>query len=196
MRFMDNQKKEDISSSCISLSDADHQERQVFMLKKFGKAGIAAAVLLCLDQYTKYLAVLYLKGKPAIEIITGILELRYLENAGAAFGSMQGMQKVLLCVTILALAAILYVYRKIPDKRRYFPLRMIAVLLFSGAVGNMIDRLMQRYVVDFIYVKWIDFPIFNVADCYVTIAAVLLIIFVLFVYQEEEFSFIREEKKE
>lgn len=166
------------------------------MLKKFGKAGIAAAVLLCLDQYTKYLAVLYLKGKPAIEIITGILELRYLENAGAAFGSMQGMQKVLLCVTILALAAILYVYRKIPDKRRYFPLRMIAVLLFSGAVGNMIDRLMQRYVVDFIYVKWIDFPIFNVADCYVTIAAVLLIIFVLFVYQEEEFSFIREEKKE
>lgn len=166
------------------------------MLKKFGKAGIAAAVLLFFDQYTKYLAVLYLKGKPAIEIITEILELRYLENAGAAFGSMQGMQKVLLCVTIMALAAILYVYRKIPDKRRYFPLRMIAVLLFSGAVGNMIDRLMQRYVVDFIYIKWIDFPIFNVADCYVTIAAVLLIIFVLFVYQEEEFSFIREEKKE
>jgi signal peptidase II len=60
----------------------------------------------------------------------------------------------------------------------------------AGAIGNMIDRVLKHYVVDFIYFELINFPIFNVADCYVTISAALLIISIMFIYKEEDFKFI------
>ena len=83
----------------------------------------------------------------------------------------------------------IYVYVKLPEQKRYMPLKATVILLFSGAIGNMVDRICRKYVVDFLYVKVIDFPIFNVADCYVTIAAIALIILIMFVYQEDELSF-------
>jgi signal peptidase II len=130
-----------------------------------------------------------LKGENPIQLIKGVLEFRYLENCGAAFGSMQGRQMLLLIVTAVVLAGLILGFRKIPKERRFFPLRLTFLLLFAGAIGNMIDRLLHQYVVDFIYIKWIDFPIFNVADCYVTVAAAMLIVLVVFVYKEEELSF-------
>ena len=74
----------------------------------------------------------------------------------------------------------------IPQERKFLPLDILCVLLLSGAIGNFIDRVSQSYVVDFIYFSLIDFPIFNVADCYVSISAVLLFILVLFYYKEED----------
>ena len=71
----------------------------------------------------------------------------------------------------------------------------IGVLLGAGAVGNLIDRMVQSYVVDFLYFKLIDFPIFNVADCYVTAGAILLAILILFVYKDEELGFLSLKKK-
>ncbi|MEE1313063.1 MAG: signal peptidase II [Lachnospiraceae bacterium] len=166
------------------------------MVKKYSKAGAAIVFLLLFDQYTKYLAVLHLKGQAAIPLIKGIFELRYLENPGAAFGSFQGKQVMLLTITFIAMLAMMYVYGKIPDGKRFLPLKITDVLLLAGAAGNMIDRIRQQYVVDFLYFKAIDFPIFNIADCYVTIAAVLLIILVLFVYKDEELQFLSNENKE
>ena len=159
------------------------------MLKKFVSGAAISICLLLLDQYTKYLAILHLKGKKAIPLITEIFELQYLENRGAAFGSFQGKQLLLLAVTFLALLLMIYVYVKLPEQKRYMPLKATVILLFSGAIGNMVDRICRKYVVDFLYVKVIDFPIFNVADCYVTIAAIALIILIMFVYQEDELSF-------
>ena len=75
-----------------------------------------------------------------------------------------------------------------PENRRYLPLRICAVLLCAGAVGNMIDRIFRGYVVDFFYFKLIDFPVFNVADIYVTTAAVILIVLIVFLYKEEDFD--------
>ena len=71
-----------------------------------------------------------------------------------------------------------------------------AVLLAAGALGNLIDRMRYSYVVDFLYFKLIDFPVFNVADCYVTVGAVLLAVLILFVYKEEELGFLSLRKRD
>ena len=72
----------------------------------------------------------------------------------------------------------------------------VAVLLAAGALGNLIDRMRYSYVVDFLYFKLIDFPVFNVADCYVTVGAVLLAVLILFVYKEEELGFLSLRKRD
>ena len=82
-----------------------------------------------------------------------------------------------------------------PENRRYLPLRSCAVLLCAGAVGNMIDRVRLGYVIDFFYFRLIDFPIFNVADCYVVAACIVFALLVLFYYREEDdFSFLSRKK--
>ena len=90
----------------------------------------------------------------------------------------------------LVLLLIGYIYGKIPVKKRFGLLRLCAVLVASGAVGNMIDRMVQNYVVDFFYFSLIDFPIFNVADCYVVIGCFLFAFLIFFYYKDEELDFI------
>ena len=155
--------------------------------------GIAAAVFI--DQITKYLAVLYLKGKPAKVIIDGVFELQYLENRGAAFGMMQNMQYVFVAGAVVICIIILYLYIRMPYTFRYLPLRICAVLLCAGAIGNMIDRIRLNYVIDFFYFSLIDFPIFNVADCYVVIACIAFALLILFYYRDEnDFKFLSRKK--
>ena len=81
---------------------------------------------------------------------------------------------------------IAYVLLKAPNKKRYIPLHLLLIVIAAGAVGNMIDRLRLNYVVDFIYFSLINFPVFNVADIYVTAATFLLFFLILFYYKEEE----------
>jgi len=151
--------------------------------------------LVILDQITKNLAVVYLKDKPAYVIWDGVFELHYLENSGAAFGMLQN-QKILF-VTIAAVILILigYVLIKLPRNRHYAMLEILLVLIASGAVGNMIDRVQFNYVVDFFYFKLIDFPIFNVADIYVSVSCVLLAILVIFFYKDDDFDFLGKKKE-
>lgn len=162
------------------------------MKKSVPRIALAAAVialLIALDQWTKWLAVRYLAGGSPAVLIPGVLELRYLENHGAAFSILQNRQTFfrILTVLILALFTWLYLFR-IPSGRRFRPLNFDCILLMAGAAGNLIDRVRQGYVVDFIYFRLIDFPIFNVADCYVTVGAVLLVVLILFCYHDEELS--------
>lgn len=145
-------------------------------------------ILVAADQITKYLAVVHLKDQEPFVLIPGVFELKYLENRGAAFGIFQGKQFVFMAGALLVCLVIAFFYRKIPSGKRFFALRLCAVLICSGAVGNMIDRLFLNYVVDFFYFSLIDFPIFNVADCYVVISCFLFAFLVLFVYKEEEFN--------
>lgn len=142
-------------------------------------------VLLGIDQMTKRLAVTYLKNNAAVPLIKDVFELQYLENHGAAFGILQKQRVFLLCFTIVILIFLVLLYLKLPDGKRYAPLRFIGILTGAGAVGNFIDRMVHGYVVDFFYFKLIDFPVFNVADCYVVTAAVLLLFLVCFFYKDE-----------
>lgn len=90
-------------------------------------------------------------------------------------------------ITIVVLGAMIYFYSRIPVEKKFLLLRFTIILLAAGAIGNFIDRMMWHYVVDFLYIKAINFPVFNVADCYVCVAAVLLIYCLLFRYKEEDF---------
>lgn len=141
-----------------------------------------------LDQWTKWLAVMHLKGQHSISIIPGVFELQYLENRGAAFGIFQNRQYFFIIGAVIVFVAIGYFYGRIPPYKKYYALRFCAILLCSGAVGNLIDRIRQNYVVDFFYFSLIDFPIFNVADCYVVIACFLFAFLVLFYYKEEDLN--------
>ena len=94
-----------------------------------------------------------------------------------------------MILTAIFLAAAVWVYMRLPKIKRYMPLHITAVVLVSGALGNLIDRIRLGYVVDFFYFSLIDFPIFNVADIYVVLSFVSLMICILFVYREEDFSF-------
>lgn len=155
--------------------------------------GICA--LIALDQYTKYLAVIHLKDKPAYNIINGVLELNYLENKGAAFGMLQNQKAFFIFVAVVTLSVIGYVLFKVPDRKKYGILHLLLSLIAAGAIGNMIDRIRFDYVVDFIYFVLINFPIFNVADIYVTVSTVVLVFLLLFVYKENDLNFISFKQK-
>lgn len=143
-------------------------------------------ILIFLDQLAKFLALTELKGKEPIQIIKGVFELQYLENRGAAFGILQGKKVFFIIITVVILVAVVFIYFHLPVSKHYNWMRITLVLLTAGAIGNFIDRIIRNYVIDFFYFKLINFPIFNVADVYVSVAAVLLVILILFYYKDDE----------
>ena len=138
-------------------------------------------ILVIADQLTKHLAVVRLKNQAAYYLINGILEFNYLENRGAAFGVLQNQKYFFVFVALIFIGVIVFVLIKVPTQKKYYSLNILLVINAAGAVGNMIDRVRYDYVVDFIYLVCIQFPIFNVADIYVTTATVILVFQILFV---------------
>lgn len=151
---------------------------------------ILMGLFVFLDQLSKYYAALKLKGGEPFVIADGIFELHYLENNGAAFGMLQGQKPFFIFIAAVVLAVIVYVILRTPYQRIYIKLNITLVLIASGAVGNLIDRIRYNYVIDFLYFSLINFPIFNVADIYVTVASFYLIILLLFVYKENDLDFL------
>lgn len=145
-------------------------------------AFVAMIVLTLGDQLIKIWAIDNLKGQESMEFIkfgdTKILNLTYLENDGAVFGSFAGMRWVLVAVTAILMAfCIFYMVKHRKEKL----LVLCMTLIVSGGLGNIIDRLFRGgVVVDYLDVQLFDFAIFNFADCCVTIGAALLLIYVLF----------------
>lgn len=171
-------------------------ETKTNTLKKAVIGMILSVVLIVIDQMTKLMAIHGLMNQQPFVILDGILELHYLENRGAAFGILQGKKAFFIIFTILVLAFIAYIYlKRIPDEKKFRLLDGICILFFAGALGNFIDRVFRNYVVDFFYFKLIDFPIFNVADIYVTVAAFAMIILGLFYYKEDDYNKIFPAKK-
>lgn len=158
-------------------------------------ATVMIIILVALDQFTKNLAVTYLKGNNGISIIPGVFRLFYLQNEGAAFGVLEGKQTFLMIITVIVLAAIVYILFRMPFTKRYTALRIVCYFLIAGAIGNMIDRFVYNYVVDFLYFELINFPIFNVADCYVTCSMAALFILLIFYYKDKELDFVFPKKK-
>ncbi len=151
---------------------------------------LLAVLLLAFDQFTKHLAVVLLKDKAAFVIIEGVLEFDYLENRGAAFGILQNQKIFLVAVGIVFMAAICFFLMRLPEEKKYFAFHILAAMVIAGGLGNMIDRIRLEYVVDFISFVLINYPIFNVADIYVVVAAITMFVLVLFVYKEEDLSFL------
>ena len=154
--------------------------------------GFIAVILgVALDQYTKYLAVTNLQEQP-ITLIEGVFQLHYLENRGAAFGIFQNQQMFFLIVGSITLFFLSYLYIRMPQTKHFVLLRICIISITAGAIGNMIDRVRLQYVVDFLYFELIDFPIFNVADIFATVAAFGLVLLFLFYYKEEDMDLLFE----
>lgn len=155
-------------------------------IPRYGMAIFMVIVCILLDQWTKHIAITHLKNQEPIVLIKGVFELFYLENKGAAFGLFQNKKLFFVISALLILFLIVRFYSRVPLNRHFLPLRVCAVMLAGGAIGNVIDRLYLGYVVDFFYFKLIDFPVFNVADIFVTVSMFLLIFLILFFYKEDD----------
>lgn len=151
---------------------------------------VVMLVLLGLDQLTKYLAIINLKNHPAFVLWDGVLELNYLENRGSAFGMLQNQKFFILFIGVVFLAVILFFLFKLPEEKKFCTVHILLSAIVAGGVGNMIDRLRFDYVVDFISFVLIHFPIFNVADCYIVVATIVLFLLFLFVFKEKDLEFL------
>ena len=156
---------------------------------------IAAVLMIVLDQVTKSWIYNNLRGHENIVWIKNVFELQYVENTGAAFSSFSGKQTFLLILTSIILLVAIVEFIRIPLGKRFVWLHVAITMLISGAVGNMIDRVKQGFVVDFFYFVPINFPRFNVADVFITCSAILLGVLLLFVYKDEETAFLFNFKK-
>lgn len=156
---------------------------------------IIALAGIFLDQITKYLAVVHLKEKEAYVLCDQVFQLEYLENRGAAFGMLQNQQIFFFFSVILISAVVVWFYLRVPMEKKFLPLRLCAVFIMAGAYGNFIDRLRLGYVIDFFYFKLIDFPVFNVADIYVTISTIVFCLLLFFYYKEEDLERIIRSRK-
>ncbi|MBR6526855.1 MAG: signal peptidase II [Lachnospiraceae bacterium] len=163
--------------------------------KKYGLGALAVALLVWFDQWTKQLAQEHLTAGPHV-IWDGVFELRYSINKGAAFGILQNQRIFFIISTCLVLAAILYCYHKIPATKKNLPLLAMCVSVTAGALGNFIDRLYLEYVIDFLYFKLINFPIFNVADIYITVSCFVFMFLMFFFYKEEDLEFFGKNDKQ
>jgi signal peptidase II len=117
-----------------------------------------------------------------------------VRNTGAAFsfmGTHAGVFRIIMgVITPVFMGILIYLMIKIPKNAKNAPLYVILLFVLSGAVGNYIDRMVHGYVVDFIYFSLIDFPVFNVADIYITVAFFVLILLILFYYKDEDFAWL------
>ena len=139
-----------------------------FLIMALFAAGIVAA-----DQITKYLTVANIALHQDVEFIPGFLGFTYVQNTGAAFSSFEGQQWLFAVIFLVFTAAILFEYFKKPLPFTKFERWCIAAI-YGGGLGNMIDRVRLGYVVDMIETKFIDFPVFNVADCFITCGCIAL----------------------
>ena len=156
---------------------------------------IAVVILVAIDFVTNQLAVKYLSNG-SFDIIPGVFSFTLLEggNSGAAFGMLQGGFWIFIVITIAVVALVIFMLRKLVYEKRYRFFHYALVLLLAGALGNFGDRVLtmikygHSYVIDFLYFELINFPIFNVADCYVTVAACAMIFLGIFYYKDDDFD--------
>lgn len=163
------------------------------IIRQVSLAAFLAVWLIFMDQITKYLAIHQLKGYGEVSVLGDVLCFRYLENTGAAFSLFDNSSVFMTVVSILTFVVLgffVYAYIKLLKMDKFKAERIAIIFLFGGAAGNLIDRVMYQFVVDFIYVKIIDFPTFNVADCYITCAVIFIIIRLIYCMINKKESFI------
>lgn len=162
--------------------------RQTFIIKIYFIPIIIIGILVALDQLTKSIITgnfaLY-ESKP---VINNVFSFTYIQNTGIAWGMFKGKINILLIITALIIILCSYMYYNISDEKGYIAAKICLIFIISGGIGNMIDRIKLGYVIDFLSFDLINFPVFNVADIYVTVFTILLFILILFKYSDEDFE--------
>ncbi len=156
----------------------------------FALLTVFAAAIVVADQFTKYLTVANIPLHTEIPFLPGFLKLTYIQNTGAAFSSFEGMQWLFALIFAVFTVLVLWEYFR---KRMPFTKfeRVLIAAIYGGGLGNMIDRVRLGYVVDMIETDFMRFPVFNVADCFITCGSILLMLHLIFFNK----AFWKEEKK-
>ena len=157
---------------------------QYFLMLLFCAGAVA------LDQWTKFLVVDSIPMYEQVEAIPGLFHLTYVQNTGAAFSLFEGMQWLFALIFLAFTALIVWDFIKKTMPFSGFE-RWCIVAIYGGGLGNMIDRLRLGYVVDMIEVEFIRFPVFNVADCFITCGCAALIVSLVLINKD----FWKDEKK-
>lgn len=155
---------------------------------------ISSALLILFDQLTKYWVRRDLSDKDFV-LIDKVFKLTYHKNTGAAWGILTGKVDFLVILTVIIIALVIFVMIKLPVDKKYNCLHIIGIFVFSGAIGNMIDRIYFNFVTDFLYIELINFPVFNVADCYITFSMFILAFLIIFKFKDDDFEFLKRKKK-
>ncbi len=138
---------------------------------------LICAGLIGIDQLFKILVIEYLKPVGFVNVIDGVLRFRYVENTGAIFGSFAAHTAILTVFSMVLLIATIIFLVKNKDKSKI--VNICLILMISGGLGNIIDRIRLKYVVDFIEPLFVDFAVFNFADCLITVGAFALVIYLI-----------------
>ena len=141
-------------------------------------AAVITAVAVLLDQISKSMVVIGLPLYGEARFIPGVLSFYHTRNTGAAFSMLSDRRWVFMllsCVAIVAITVMLYFWRS-----RHVLLTVSLSMILGGGIGNMIDRIVNGYVTDFFRVDFVDFAVFNVADSFITVGAVLLGVYIIF----------------
>lgn len=139
---------------------------------------VVSVILIIIDQLTKYFTVQNIDLYEVVEFIPNVVSLTYIRNTGAAFSILEGQMWFFYIVTVVVAAGL--IYYMYTEARENKILGFLLSLILAGAIGNFIDRLFLQYVVDMIKLEFIDFAIFNVADSYLTVGVILLLIYTFY----------------
>ena len=149
---------------------------------------IGAFLLFLFDRLTKNIATAALCGRDNYTLIKGVFSLSYLENNGAAWGMFGGKIDFLVILTSVIVISIVVFMFVMPESSHFLPMRVVCGFVIAGAVGNLYDRIVLGHVVDFFYFELIDFPVFNVADCYIVCGFIAVVILIFTLYKNDDFS--------
>ncbi len=161
---------------------------------------LSLIVMVALDQWTKLLTLKHVAGTDGFYIIDKILRIYFVKNEGMAWGMLQNKQIIFIIITPIVIAFLMMIYYRLPFEKKFILARICVLLLTGGAIGNLIDRifrgeLFHGYVVDMIYVEIIDFPVFNIADSFITVGFAMMIFSIFCVYKEKDFDLLFKRKK-
>lgn len=141
------------------------------------------AAIVVVDQVCKFFTVANLALGEAVPFLPGLLEFRYVQNTGAAFSSFEGQQWLFALIFLVFTGILLYEFKH--DSMHFTTSeRWCIAAIYGGGLGNMIDRVRMGYVVDMIATTFVDFPVFNVADCFITCGCILLMVHLVFFNRE------------
>ncbi len=139
---------------------------------------IISLVIAIADQIIKYLVIQNISSTEMIEVIPDVLNFIYVKNTGAAFSILSGKTDIL---SVISLAVCIFLVFYLIKKKKENKLFIISLgMMLGGALGNLIDRLFRSFVVDYIELSFINFPVFNLADIAITLGAILLMVYMIF----------------
>lgn len=150
-----------------------------------------------LDQLTKYFAINNLKDlTDEVPVINKVFGLYYVENKGISFSMLSSKMSLIIIITMIIMLLMVFVLIRTPKTSYFMPFSIVLAVIIGGATGNMLDRILRGYVVDFIMLDFINFPIFNVADIFVTLGLIILVFLIIFKYKDKDFDYLFPKKGE